>query len=80
MSQRYEIDTSEVVELLRKRGHMMTYVVRNWLADGRPGLKTDQVRRLLEKLERQGLVERHNDHPYVTQIGWRLPKAGGEKH
>lgn len=77
MKSQYQIDPAEVVELLRKQGRMMTYVVRNWLADGRPGLKTYQVRRMLERLERQGIVERSNDHPYVTQIGWRLPSAPG---
>lgn len=79
MSLRYEIDDAEVLEVLCKRGQLMTYVVRNWLWDGRPGLKTAQIRRHLERLERQGLVERHNDHPYSRQIGWRLPKTAEVK-
>ncbi|WP_337158170.1 hypothetical protein [Pseudomonas putida] len=71
----HQINDAEIVNLLRERGHLMTYVARNWLSDGRTGLKTAYVRRRLEQLERQGLVERHTDHPYATQIGWRLPKA-----
>jgi len=71
----HQIDDSEIVDLLRERGHLMTYVARNWLSKGRPGLKTAYVRRRLEQLERKGLVERYTSHPYATQIGWRLPKA-----
>lgn len=68
----HQIDDAEIIDLLRERGHLMTYVVRNWL---RPGLTTAYVRRRLKQLERDGLVESHNDHPYATHIGWRLPKA-----
>lgn len=70
-----DITPEEVVELLRKRGRLMTYVARNWLAYRHPGLKTYQVRRILERMEKQGLVERSNDHSYATQIGWCLPKS-----
>lgn len=70
----HDISDDEIVALLAKRGQMMTCVLRNWLSTGRPNLKTTYVRRRLEKLEKSERVERHNEHPYSRQIGWRIVK------
>lgn len=50
----------------------MTYVIRNGLSmDGHKGLKTDWVRRQLERLERAGQVKRVPS-VYTRQICWAL--------
>ena len=50
----------------------MTYVIRNGLSmDGYKGLKTDWVRRQLERLERAGQVKRVPS-VYARQICWAL--------
>lgn len=67
-----EISDSEVLQILKQEGRCMTYVVRNWLAMARPALKTSYVRRRLERLEREGLVQRAIGHSYATQICWEI--------
>ncbi|MFJ2455411.1 hypothetical protein ACIOWK_27365 [Pseudomonas protegens] len=50
----------------------MTYVIRNGLAmNGHKGLKTDWVRRQLQRLEKSGEVKRMPS-PYARQICWAL--------
>ncbi|AOZ11227.1 hypothetical protein AA042_00015 [Pseudomonas lundensis] len=50
----------------------MTYVIRNGLSmAGRKGLKTNWVRRQLERLERAGQVKRVPS-VYARQICWAL--------
>lgn len=50
----------------------MTYVIRNGLAmEGHKGLKTDWVRRQLQRLEKAGEVKRVPT-PYARQICWAL--------
>ena len=52
----------------------MTYVIRNGLSmDGHKGLKTDWVRRQLERMERAGEVKRVPS-VYARQICWALAK------
>ncbi|WP_284335395.1 hypothetical protein [Comamonas sp. NoAH] len=58
----------------------MTYVIANVI--GFRG-NAAPVRRELEKMAREGLVERAPSYPYVRQIRWRLTSAArplqGEK-
>ena len=50
----------------------MTYVIRNGLSiDGHKGVKTDWVRRQLERMERAGEVKRVPS-VYARQICWAL--------
>ena len=67
-----DVQDSEILQILNSEGRCMTYVIRNWLAMTRPELKTRYVRRRLERLEREGLVQQTTDHPYVRQIGWEI--------
>lgn len=55
----------------------MTYVVKNRLRSdiGFRGLKTDWVRRCLQRLEREGYVERVRPN-YAGPICWRATAAG----
>jgi hypothetical protein len=67
-----ELD-SKIIEALRRRGPSATYVVRNWVAlkgDYR-NPKTPQVRRRLQALERQGIVQR-GPSSYAVMITWAL--------
>ena len=70
-----EVSDGEILQILQREGRCMTYVIRNWLAMTRPELKTSYVRRRLERLEREGLVQQSTDHPYMRQLGWKLAPA-----
>lgn len=65
-------DTEIKAQILNWGSQQMTYVIRNGLAmDGHKGLKTDWVRRQLERLERAGQVKRVPS-VYARQICWAL--------
>lgn len=76
---KYVIEDSDVLAAVKEwGGRTMTYVVRNRLASkGRPKLKTEHVRRQLERMERAGAVERVPSI-YATQICWSATTEGGE--
>lgn len=77
------VTRAQVLEALREQGdRRMTYVIRNVLAANYyrwklKNLKTDEVRRVLEKLERGGFVERVASS-YSRQICWALTPLGRE--
>lgn len=74
----YAIEDSDVLAALREWGRgSMTYVVRNRLAmRSRPQLKTEQVRRQLERMEKNGKVVRV-ESVYARQICWALADTNG---
>ncbi|PUA41378.1 hypothetical protein C5U62_32150 [Pseudomonas protegens] len=71
-------DAEIKAQILRWGSQEVTYVIRKGLAtDGHKGLKTDWVRRQLERLERSGQVKRVPSI-YARQICWAL--ADGVRH
>ena len=61
-------------QLISWGSQQMTYVIRNGLSmGGHKGLKTDWVRRQLERMERAGEVKRVPS-VYARQICWALAK------
>lgn len=66
-----ELTDSDILDAITKWGHRgtMTYVIRNILSPGRPGLKTAKVLRRLKRMERDGTVKRISSS-YATQICW----------
>lgn len=62
----------EIIEAVAERPNgQMTYVVCNLLSSRYRGLKTEWVRRRLERMEKSGRVRRVPSH-YMTQICWAL--------
>ena len=72
-------DRSKIIEVLsdKYRGQgEMTYVIANII-----GFRGDSapVRRELEKMMREGLVEHAPDNTYARQIKWRLVRSTQEE-
>lgn len=61
----------EILSVLRTRGQMATYVIRNWLSAGYPHLKTANVMYRMRKLEAMGRV-RQVPTSYATMITWAI--------
>ncbi len=67
-----QTDAEIKAQIMYWGSQQMTYVIRNGLSmDGHNGLKTDWVRRQLERLERAGQVKRVPS-VYARQICWAL--------
>jgi len=78
----YELQHRAVLESLRERGSMATYVIRNTVAmrEGEktakwPGATTSTVLRACRRLERQGLVEQVSTS-YRVMLSWRITPGG----
>lgn len=65
------LSQEQVLEAVWEHGRSgrMTYVLRNILAEGRPGLTTPPILRALRRLEKAGKVQRVGS-PYAVQLCW----------
>lgn len=63
----------EIIDVIARRGRVMTYVICNVLRGKYAGLETPWVRRHLVALEKAGKVKRVPTD-YAVQIRWGLVK------
>lgn len=67
----------EILQIMAKRGRMMTYVIANHLRADHPKyngkLETSAVLRCLKKMEKAGLVKRVSS-VYRVQLCWLAPQ------
>jgi DNA-binding HxlR family transcriptional regulator len=61
-----------IIADLQQHGASMTYVIRNRLSRGKPGLTTGHIRQRLNRMEREGIVVR-TPSSYSVMICWKLP-------
>ena len=61
-----------ILKVLGDRGDNATYVIKNWLREKYPGIKTDRVRRSLQRLAKDGVVERKANPYSDVNIQWGL--------
>lgn len=68
----------EILDVLRPRGTLPTYVIANWLSDSISKRDTSFVLRRLKAMEKAGKVERVPS-PYAVMICWRAAEQAEVK-